>query len=290
MTKAAATVLTLILMTAGSGASAQSLESLKAGGIRFDASAVLKASQSFAKTRQAPGRALAADAAAQALVEPACYNRDAQEIADRLRMPARFCLDFVAAEGNSLIVRGSPISGNFRLSDGEAAVFHTEEGSACSEGESATIFVSPDGKVRAETGNTPDVCHSSWQYEELTLRRVPAASGAISLDIPGGLDFECTIRDHGGRGCPIDAKLRHDAAGADVLKVTNLMIGESVSISQAKAGALHVFALRHVQDDQTDKGLPLASGKNRVLVEALKGGRPAARKFFDLEASFRWAY
>jgi len=286
MMNVAAPAIALILSVC-SPASAQSIESVKGFGFAPDPVPVLKAARAFEESRRAPGQARTA-APAGPSVEPACYERDQDDTADRLRMPSRFCIDSVAVDGGELVVQGAPIEGRFRLDGGKAVLFNAEAG--CWDGVGATIYLDADGKVRAVTGSFPGGQNTPWVEEELPLRRLSAVSGAVSLDIPGGLDFRCIIRDHGGRGCPIDAEVRHDESAADTLKVSNITLGESVTIAQADAGIVQKLVLRHVDDDQTTRGLPLRSGKNRVLVETLKSGAPVARKFFDLEASFRWDY
>ncbi|MDX6770064.1 MAG: hypothetical protein SF051_11070 [Elusimicrobiota bacterium] len=125
--------------------------------------------QAVTVSGRAPTRAVSQAASARA-----CWQRAADAQADALGMARVVCVDSVRVEGESLVVAGT-FTGRFRLLWGvRATVFsaYRSEG-ACESGESASISITPEGRVEGSVGESPDVCHSGFQERDLAFTRVP---------------------------------------------------------------------------------------------------------------------
>jgi hypothetical protein len=166
-------------------------------GPSFDLTLAESQAREILKTGGERPMALAAGAAENGPssgVERACYQRDADERADKMGMPKSFCIDsmkveYSAVERSQLTVKGSPLQGTFPvkiepagegLYKASAGIFGNREGSVCDEVLSAHIAVSvtmdKNGNIKpgsvqveAETGYTYDSCHSPWEWRSVVF-------------------------------------------------------------------------------------------------------------------------
>lgn len=103
-----------------------------------------------------------------------CWERADDAIADSLGLPRRVCVDAVRAEGETLVLAGTPISGRFPLRWGRATLVHRYESEGgCSGAKAAAIELTADGTVSGYSGDTNDECHSSLDERALAFRLVP---------------------------------------------------------------------------------------------------------------------
>lgn len=123
-----------------------------------------------------------------------CWARGPQALAEAAGMPESFCVAsfsvLLRVDSSAVLALQGDLAGEYPLQiksigDGlysaTAAVFRRYKGSACTEGSDAVIEITvridargaiiEEPSLTAFYGENPDVCHSSWDYTEISYFR-----------------------------------------------------------------------------------------------------------------------